>query len=588
VTRILDQQFVVHLFAPARSSRADAAGRAVREIWRGCEALFGMTAPVDRAGLPADMPDADALRTAAEAGDEVPLAARARPGTACQALLRLHHDVLTLSVGLAPPEASHQVAGRAGASAGGAAGDWPWWRDLDFQWNLLLERHAAVFLGEARLFLARVDPDATIQTADPALYAGLAALLPAAPGAATPEPGLPGPAVSGPPPPATVGVPFPDGFAVWDADVRPDDRATRRLVIAIAPDADSAASAWAWSPGRTAAIPPLARYLLHAAKLRYEARVWRRDSQAMRLRESLDALSAEFRRTGDPATLELLRLRQMDAVLLHSDLLAMRSTVEIAADNLGRALGLCGGSATVLGSLFADDAALASSLRERLEDEAGYLAIAAERAEKLAGLQALRAGPSTAAPPSAVPARAAPEDKRRNVFVVYGRDAEARRAVFDFLRSLGLHPLEWEELVKETGKMGPFLYDTVRAGLAIATAAVVLLTPEDVVHLHPNLREPGDGPAETSDTLQARPNVLLELGMAMAAKPDATLILIVGEHRTVTDLGGMSYVTLSGDSECRIRIADRLQVAGCAVSRVGTDWLRAGDFAHLAALHRTV
>jgi hypothetical protein len=50
----------------------------------------------------------------------------------------------------------------------------------------------------------------------------------------------------------------------------------------------------------------------------------------------------------------------------------------------------------------------------------------------------------------------------------------------------------------------------------------------------------------------------------------------------------MSYVTLSGDSECRIRIADRLQVAGCAVSRVGTDWLRAGDFAHLAALHRTV
>jgi hypothetical protein len=65
------------------------------------------------------------------------------------------------------------------------------------------------------------------------------------------------------------------------------------------------------------------------------------------------------------------------------------------------------------------------------------------------------------------------------------------------------------------------------------------------------------------------------------------LILIVGEHRTVTDLGGMSYVTLNGDPECRVRIADRLRVAGCAVSPVGTDWLTAGNFAVMAARYRT-
>jgi hypothetical protein len=159
-------------------------------------------------------------------------------------------------------------------------------------------------------------------------------------------------------------------------------------------------------------------------------------------------------------------------------------------------------------------------------------------------------------------------------------------AVFDFLRSLGLRPLEWEELVHATGKIAPFLGETVRVGLDMATAVVVLLTPEDVVHLHLDLHERGDGTAETSDSLQARPNVLLELGMAMAAKPDATLILIAGEHRTVTDLGGMSYVTLSGDLECRTRIANRLRVAGCAVSPVGTDWLNAGNFGAMEAQRR--
>jgi predicted nucleotide-binding protein len=511
------------------------------------------------------VPDPEALRAAAEAGGEVALAARGRPGVTGQVLLRLHHDILSLSVGLAP-------AGR--------------WRDLDFQWGLLVERHSASFLGEARLFLARVDAEAGIRGATSALYSELAALLPAAPDGGRPVP-------ASPPSPAPVGVPFADGFAVWEVSRWPDERATRSLMIAIAPDADPAASNWAWSPRRTPAIPPLARYLLHAAKLRYEAHVWRRDSQAPLLRESLNALSAEVRRTSDPSALELLRLRRVDAVLLHSDLLAMRRTVEIAADNLRRALGLFGAGGpgepeTIPGSLFADDAAVARSLGERLDDEAGYLAIAANSAEKLAGLFVPAGQVRQARVPAAdPPVTAEPDTERRNVLVVYGRDHEARRAVFDFLRSLGLRPLEWEELVQATGKMAPFLSEAVRTGLEISTAVVVLLTPEDVVRLHPDLRVPGDSAAETSDALQARPNVLLELGMALAAKPDATLILVAGEHRTVTDLGGMSYVTLSGDPECRVRIADRLRVAGCAVSPVGTDWLTAGNFGGMAARSRT-
>jgi predicted nucleotide-binding protein len=598
VTRILDQQFVAHLYTATAGPGAQDARRAVEEIWRGCALLFGMTAPIAGTGLPARLPDAGAVRAAAGTGSEVAIAAAERPGTGCQAVLRLYHDVLSLSVGLVPPE----------ATAPSPDGDWPWWRNLDYQWNLLAGPHAPRLLGEARLFLTRVDAANAVSAADPALYTELSALLPAVPPAAGGPAGTSAGGSAGAPPGAPrgvpAGVPVPGGFAIWEDGAAPDDRVTRRLVIAIAPDADQDASAWAWSESSTA-MPPLARYLLHAAKVRYELRVWRRDSRARYLGESLDSLAADLLRpdAAGPDRRELFRRRTLDAIALHSGLLAMRRTVEIAADNLGRAVDLAG--LAVPGSLFADDAALARWLAERLDDEAAYLGIAADRAERVAGLlpppgpsptasaptasasasASATPGPGPGEPPfgaSAVPAG----DDRRNVFVIYGRDAPARHAVFDFLRALGLRPLEWEELVKATGKMAPFLSETVRVGLGLATAVVVLLTPEDVVHLHPGLREQGEPTAETEDSMQARPNVLLELGMALDAKPEGTLVLVVGEHRPVTDLGGMSYVRLTGSPECRSRIADRLKVAGCLVNAVGTDWLTAGDFAGLAAQHR--
>ena len=571
MTGVRAQQFVTHVFAPTDGPNAGAAWHAIGEIWRGCAPLFGMTAPVTGTGLPLDPPDRTGARRALTPDGEVALAARERPGVMCQAVLRLHHDILNLSVGMALPEATSA-----------RDGDWPWWRNLDYQWNLLIGQHAAGLLGEARLFLAQIDAEAPVRAADPELYAMLSRLLPQSGDLGGHRPtGRPA-SVSIP-----VGVPLMGGFTVWETAARPDGRATRRLLIAIAPEADPAASAWAWSDS-AAAIPSAARYLLHAAKIRYELRVWQRDGQAHPLRESLDTLAAELRLAGtsDPALRELLRLRLTDAASHRADLLAMRRTVEIAADNLGRSLAL--GDPPIPGSMFADDMALAQSVRERLDDEAGYLAIAIDRATQLAALLPAPAPPPVAAQVSvpAVGSESTEADRARNVLVVYGRDTPVRLAVFGFLRSLGLRPLEWEELVKATGKLAPFLSETVRKGLEIATAVVVLLTPEDVVRLHPELRDPGEGGGQEREMMQARPNVLLELGMALAAKPEATLILVVGEHRPATDLGGMSYVRLTDGPECRSRIADRLRVAGCPVNPVGTDWLIADDFADLAAQRR--
>lgn len=530
MTAVVDPQFVVHVFAPAEGPDVDGAYRALAEIWQGCELLFGMTDPVPGTGLPQTLPP---TRAALPAGGESALAVQQHPSTDCQAVLRLHHDVFNLSIGL--------VTGRAEA-------DPRWWQSVDYQWNLLSSGHARLMLGQARLYLAKVEGGA----GDSTVFAELSGMLPAG--------------STGPRGPSAVAITA-DGLALRETSVEPDDRALRRFVLEMAPDADPVASAWAWSAG-DATIPPLARYLLHAAKMRFEMRVWQRYSQARRLRATPDR-------------------RRRDALLLHAELRTLRRTVEVAADNLGRSLDL--GGLLTPGTVFADDAELARFLLERLDDEIAYLGLAAERAELQSEPRYEPGSEPRSEPPEREPSRdyGPAEQLKRNVFVVYGRDEPARRAVFDFLRALDLRPLEWEALVQGTGTTVPFLSEAVLTGLDLAPAVVVLMTPEDVVHLHPDLHEPNEKEAETRAALQARPNVLLELGMALAAKPAGTLVLLIGKHRPVTDLGGLNFISIADTPDCRRKIAARLKQAGCLVDDSGNDWLTAGDFASLAAHHRT-
>jgi predicted nucleotide-binding protein len=570
--RIEDLQFVAHVFAPADGPDADAAYRAVEEIWRDCGLLFQMTDSIPGTGLPHLLAGS---RDGLPAGGEVELAARERPGANCQAVLRLHHDVLNLSVALARADQA-EPADQAGTAGPGDAVRSSW-RTFGRQWSMLVGRHSPHLLGEARLYLARVEAGQQIRAVSPALYTELSGLLPDA------EPRQS----------RSTGVAIPPDLAFWEIAPEPDDRVLRRFVLAFGPDADAAASAWVWSRGDTA-IPPLARYLLHAAKLRYEMRVWRSDSQARELRTALESLSEEFRRLGgsDPAKERLLQLHRLDAKLLHADLRDLRHSVEIAADNLGRAFDLSGLLSP--GSAFADDAVLAQSMLEGLDDEVAYLGVAAERAELIqraridsAGHDGTRSSARAEGPAVSTPAnRTALDDLSRNVFVVYGRDESARRAIFEFLRAIGLRPLEWETVVRATEKAAPSLSEAVRTGLAMTRAVVVLMTPEDVVRLHPDLHQSHESEAETKDSLQARPNVLLELGMALAAHPNGTLVLMFGDHRPVTDLGGINFIRVSDTPDCRRKIAGRLQQAGCPVDDSGQDWLSAGNFAALTALSR--
>ncbi|MGA5038849.1 TIR domain-containing protein [Streptomyces capoamus] len=178
-------------------------------------------------------------------------------------------------------------------------------------------------------------------------------------------------------------------------------------------------------------------------------------------------------------------------------------------------------------------------------------------------------------------------DRRRNVFVVHGRDEEVRLRMFDLLRLLDLRPLEWEYLVEATGKTAPFLGEVVAGAPALAQAALVLLTPDDVVRLHPDLHGRNEPPYETGPTGQPRPNVLIELGMVLMAYPERTVMVEVGELRPIADIAGRNVIRFDGTEAALRKIAERLRLAGCAVDDTRSDWLQTWPYRHLSAYGRT-
>lgn len=166
-----------------------------------------------------------------------------------------------------------------------------------------------------------------------------------------------------------------------------------------------------------------------------------------------------------------------------------------------------------------------------------------------------------------------------SVFVVHGRDQVARKATFDFLRAVGIKPIEWNSALAMSKKAAPYIGEVLDAAFAQARAIVVLLTPDDLAQLRTDLLLPTDKPYERTLTGQARPNVIFEAGMAFATHADRTLLVQLGNVREFSDVAGRHVVHMSNDYAKRQELATKLRNAGCDVDTTGTDWASAGDFA---------
>lgn len=165
----------------------------------------------------------------------------------------------------------------------------------------------------------------------------------------------------------------------------------------------------------------------------------------------------------------------------------------------------------------------------------------------------------------------------RSVFVVHGRNDELRVAMFEFLRSINLAPIEWTRAIQLTSKGSPYIGEVLDAAFRRATAIVVLITPDEVAYLQPRFGHGGHDPA-VDPAPQARPNVLFEAGMAIGRDADRTILVEVGDVRPFSDVAGRHTVRLGNDVPSRQALALRLETAGCLVDLTGTDWHSTGDF----------
>lgn len=162
------------------------------------------------------------------------------------------------------------------------------------------------------------------------------------------------------------------------------------------------------------------------------------------------------------------------------------------------------------------------------------------------------------------------------VFVIHGR--QSLPPFHDFLRAVGLRPLEWSQARRLTGKPNPYTWEIVDTALKNAGAIVALLTGDDEARLRQELWTANENALEKELLSQPRQNVLFEAGVAYGRSPQRTILLRVGSHRPMTDLAGHHIINLNNAPESRQLVADALRAAGCPVDLSGSDWFRAGDF----------
>jgi predicted nucleotide-binding protein len=164
------------------------------------------------------------------------------------------------------------------------------------------------------------------------------------------------------------------------------------------------------------------------------------------------------------------------------------------------------------------------------------------------------------------------------VFVIHGRNLAARDAMFDFLRALGLRPLEWDDVVKKMNKVAPYIGEVLDVAFSTAQAVVAILTGDDVACLREELQQLHDPEYEKQPSAQARANVLFEAGMAFGSHPDRTILVQIGRLRPFSDIAGRQILQFSGTPENLQTLRDRLKSARCSIKESGTDWLRRGRF----------
>ena len=171
-------------------------------------------------------------------------------------------------------------------------------------------------------------------------------------------------------------------------------------------------------------------------------------------------------------------------------------------------------------------------------------------------------------------------DKKR-IFVVHGRNIKLMNAMVEFLRSVGLDPLEWDEAKHLTGKATPYIGEILDTAFSTTQAVVVMFTPDDEAKLRDGFIKEDDKAHEKELTPQPRLNVIYEAGMAMGKFPGRTVIVEFGHNlRLYSDIAGIHTIRMDNTPTKRQNLISALKNAGVEIGDLTgrTGWYTAGDF----------
>ena len=385
------QELVAYIFASVDGPSGEDAQAGIRHVWSQCRTGLGMNASIRQLEIPASLPSDFSVTP-----DPAVLAGQQSPDGCRQAMLHRSHDTLVLLL-------------RFTATVGLEPGARPW-AALD---QLLLAaagdlaRHlpGAAVLYLATMASAGYPPEGQEAGAATPSLAALGALLPVLPGAGTWRYG---------------------GFGgkpdIWEIPAGDEADATRRLVMVAPAGGGTEISSLTWLSGG-GSMPPLAHYLMHMAKIRYESRrlsvlrpagpLCQRVADTVTslqiLTKSQAALMAGHGAGRQAIGRQLTGLRRDSAQMtsLLSALAAMRITVAISQLSAARALPPLLSGTDAPGRSVPDfrsnDQAIASSLIQRLNDDIAHLEESLDNARSTIDSAQAATGPSRRADPAVAP-----------------------------------------------------------------------------------------------------------------------------------------------------------------------------------------
>lgn len=169
-----------------------------------------------------------------------------------------------------------------------------------------------------------------------------------------------------------------------------------------------------------------------------------------------------------------------------------------------------------------------------------------------------------------------PDPKR--VFVIHGRNAEARKQFGYFLNSLGLQADNFGDIRSRMGGSAS-IAAIINQGMSEAQGVIALFTADEFSALTPQFRTNHDD-EEQKMRWQARPNVLFEAGMAFGRDPDRVAFVLLGHVKLFSDISGVHVLRPTNDKGGHRATLRDLLAGGmkCDVIQNNSGWMEAGDF----------